>query len=451
MTRPATHHRTPALVTLLLLACCVVVACGEEPAAEKPADVADADGLETLDPRTGRYRLLREQPAAGGVDRAELERLAAIGYLEGTREAHASEGVVQHDPERSDDGLNLYVSAHAPEATLMDMDGRVLHRWRRPSTDIWPGPQPPRKGGRYFRRAYPMEDGSLLVIFAGLGIAKLDVDSKVIWAAPAEGSEKPVAHHDLEIQPNGDILALTRFPRLVEWINRKHPILDDFITLYGPDGEKKKQISLAEAFERSVYREVILDNRKKRGDIFHTNSIQSLDGSVAHVNPRFGSGNILLSMRHMSLLAVLDPKEQEIVWARRGPYEQQHDAEVLANGNLLLFDNGPSAREDSRAIELDPGTLALRWEYAGSEAEPLWSKTCGTVQRLGNGNTLVVESDNGRAIEVTRDGDVVWEFVNANRAGDQGDLVATLFDVIRLPADQPIPWAKGDALPARAD
>ena len=35
----------------------------------------------------------------------------------------------------------------------------------------------------------------------------------------------------------------------------------------------------------------------------------------------------------------------------------------------------------------------------------------GSAQRLPNGNTLAVESDRGRAIEVTPAGDIVWQFV----------------------------------------
>ena len=83
-----------------------------------------------------------------------------------------------------------------------------------------------------------------------------------------------------------------------------------------------------------------------------------------------------------------------------------------------------------------------RWRYDGSDSDPLWSKSCGTVQRLANGNTLITESDNGRALEVTPEGEVVWEFLSPHRAGDDGELVATLFDVIRLPPDLPIPWAE---------
>lgn len=444
--------RLPTSRLLLLLSSCAWISCGdvvEHPAAETAPtsnQPAPYDDFETFDPDdelgdgSGRYRRRRAAGApATDAEQAELERLAAIGYLEGTKAAHAQEGVIRHDPERSAGGVNLVVSAHAPEALLMDMEGRVLHRWVRPSADIWPGPKQKRRGARYFRRAHLMEDGALLVIFEGLGIAKLDVDSNVIWATPPEGVDAPAAHHDLEVQPNGDLLTLTRQPRIVPWLNPREYILDDFVTLYGPAGEQKFQISLVEAFGRSGFRDVLLRNEHKSGDIFHSNSIHRLDGSVAHVNTAFDPGNVLISIRHLDMLAVLAPKKREIVWASRGPYNLQHDAVVLPNGFIQLFDNGSRNRENSRVLEIDPKTLEIRWQYRGTAEDPLWSRTCGTAQRLPGGNTLVVESDNGRAIEVTPEGEIVWEWLSPHRTGD--DLVATLFDVIRLPPDTPLPRA----------
>ena len=64
--------------------------------------------------------------------------------------------------------------------------------------------------------------------------------------------------------------------------------------------------------------------------------------------------------------------------------------------------------------------------------QPLFSKTCGTAQPLANGNILIAESDRGRAIEVTTDGDIVWEFYNPHRAGERNELIATLFEMRRV-------------------
>ncbi len=47
--------------------------------------------------------------------------------------------------------------------------------------------------------------------------------------------------------------------------------------------------------------------------------------------------------------------------------------------------------------------------------KPAWnffSPRIGNAKRLPNGNTLITESSFGRFFEVTREGEVVWEYVN---------------------------------------
>ena len=69
----------------------------------------------------------------------------------------------------------------------------------------------------------------------------------------------------------------------------------------------------------------------------------------------------------------------------------------------------------------------------------------GTSQRLPNGNTLITESENGRAFEVVPGGDIVWEYNNPHRAGARGEYIGVLFEVDRLPSDFPLGWLRSDA------
>jgi hypothetical protein len=148
-------------------------------------------------------------------------------------------------------------------------------------------------------------------------------------------------------------------------------------------------------------------------------------------------------------LAVVDLDREAVVWARRGSFRDQHDAQILASGNLLLFDNR-GAEPHSRVLELDPERPEhVAWEHTGSAAQPFYSATCGTAQRLPNGNTLITESDAGRAFEVTPGGEIVWEFLSPWRAGDGGELVATLFEVVRLPPGFDTSWARPPARETR--
>ena len=89
---------------------------------------------------------------------------------------------------------------------------------------------------------------------------------------------------------------------------------------------------------------------------------------------------------------------------------------MLANGNILIFDNGVHRLDDSmpysRVIEVDPATNEITWKYQDKPAWNFFSPRMGNAQRLPNGNTLIDESSFGRFFEVTNGGEIVWEYVN---------------------------------------
>ena len=77
----------------------------------------------------------------------------------------------------------------------------------------------------------------------------------------------------------------------------------------------------------------------------------------------------------------------------------------------MIFDNGRE-RPYTRVIELNPVTEKIEWEYKGDPPQSFYSISRGGNQKLLNGNYLITESDKGHVFEVTRDGEIVWEFFN---------------------------------------
>jgi len=65
-------------------------------------------------------------------------------------------------------------------------------------------------------------------------------------------------------------------------------------------------------------------------------------------------------------------------------------------------------------VELNPVSRQIVWEYKADPPESFYTSWGGSNQRLPNGNTLIVETEEGRAFEVTKEGEVVWEFYNPN-------------------------------------
>lgn len=414
-------------------------------AASAPGELEPGQGERSKpDKGPGYWRRFKRDRYQKALDQAlaqEIEQLEAIGYLRGSSPARDLVGVTRHDVKRAFAGYNLYTAGHQPAAFLMDMRGRVLHRWAASYEDVWPGTKGPgtKLSLQFWRRVELFDNGDLLVIWDGHGIARLDRDSRVIW------KRLNAAHHDLDVSPDGEIYALAREAHVIERIDPKHAVLEDFVLVLDSRGEEKRRVSLIEAFERSIeFGHIWASSERRRGDVFHTNTIELLDGRIADRLPAFAAGNVLISIRFLDAIAVVDLERREVVWAATGTFKRQHDPTVLDSGNLLLFDNtGPGPDRFSAVQEYDPVAMKLVWEYRGSKEVPFYSHTCGAAQRLPGGNTLITESDAGRAIEVTRDKKIVWEFFNPHRAGDEKEYIATLFEVQRLPPDFPVSWTSG--------
>ena len=405
----------------------------EGPAAESP--IAATAGGGAPDPpdasERGKWRRARD-PAPSG--QAEIDAAATVllanPYLQGYRSARNRAPISRHDPERAAAGLNLYVSGHAAEALLMEMDGQVVHRWRYDLERVWPDfyDQHPIVAPRleYWRRAELLPDGDLLAIFEGLGVIRLDADSKLRWAY------RGGAHHDLFVSGE-TVTVLDRRTAVMPQGDPETVVLEDLVTVLDiEDGTVVRQVSILAALERSSYRELVR-GLEREGDILHTNTIERLEvsgltESLSGVQP----GSWLLSLHRLDALAVLDPDSETVVWALTGSWRRQHQPTVVAGGRLMLFDN-LGLGDRSQVIEVDPRTREVGWRYPVDAApDQLFSKTLGSCQRLPNGNTLITESENGRAIEVTPAGEIVWQFDSPHRAGPNRELVATLFEVVRL-------------------
>ncbi len=334
-------------------------------------------------------------------------------------------GVVTHHAQAAFDGLTLYASAHANGANLIDMDGNIVHQWSRSFRDVWKNADHTAslvpEEFIYWRRCTLYPNGDLLAIFVGIGdtpwgygLVKLDSESNILWKYTAN------VHHDLEVQSDGTIVTLTHGFRPVDEVPHFgkqlicSQVLDDQIVTLSSDGQEIGKVSVLEAFANSSFRSVLDDTEDTEWDPLHVNSVAVVSEAFARQHPFAKPGQVLISIRARNLLALVDRESQQVTWASYGPFVRQHDARMLSNGNLLVFDNrghlglgGPS-----RVVEWDPTADDIVWSFAGSEENWLYSRTRGMQQPLPNSNVLITETDRGRILEVTRQGEVVWEFRN---------------------------------------
>ncbi|OCF33196.1 PQQ enzyme repeat protein [Kwoniella heveanensis CBS 569] len=167
-------------------------------------------------------------------------------------------------------------------------------------------------------------------------------------------------------------------------------------------------------------------------------------------------GNILASLRSVSAVIIIEKATGKIIWhLDSNVVAQQHNANELPNGNILIFDNG-AYRHDwsmqwSRAIEVERATKKIVWEWYATPRETFYTPFMGSAQRLPNGNTLLCESAFGRLIEINTKNEQCWEYVNPHFAVYPEAEAAKSFPVESNSlfraykyAPEEIPWLKAE-------
>lgn len=136
-------------------------------------------------------------------------------------------------------------------------------------------------------------------------------------------------------------------------------------------------------------------------------------------------GNILISSRHLDEITKISRSTGDIIWRLGGTQNQfsfpndpgkfnyQHGIRRLANGNIILFDNGnfhtpPHSRAVEYSLDETNKVATLVWQYRNNPE--IFGFAMGFAQRLNNGNTFISwGATNPSATEVTPAGNVVQE------------------------------------------
>lgn len=294
-----------------------------------------------------------------------------------------------YDPDRAFNGYTLaFFKRRIP--VLMDMNGRIVHLWPRVRT----------RG-----RIRLLENGSLLAISLGRGVVEYDWQGNLVWQLERAGV---LVHHDAVRLANGNTLLIVRgagdTDDLIE-VDRRGEIVWRW----------RSAEHLAGFFERST---------AINGDITHLNSVQEIPSNRWHQagDPRFRSGNLLVSARNLNMIFVVDRASGEVVWRFDLELDHQHEAHMIGpelpgGGNILFFNNGLQnlyAYRQSSVVEIDPVAGSTLWSY---RAKGFFSATAGAQQPLGNGNVLISAGTGNRLFEVARDGSIVWQLAVPFRPG----------------------------------
>lgn len=300
-------------------------------------------------------------------------------------------------------------------AWLYDSNGTLVHTWIVDYDAL--DPDGPSNGSDAPHALHVLADGSILVGFdKGDVMARLDSCSVPVWIRPG------VFHHTMEPAEDGSIWTwyatgtayghyqyLENFdPETGEHI-KGLALVDDII--------RKSDFAATVLAVTSDYpfREFDRDPKDYELDIFHPNDIEELPASLVREFPMFETGDLMLSFRNISLVLVVNPKNQRIKWWSHGPWRFQHDPDFRPDGKISVYDNNPE-RDGSRILTIDPRTRKVSDELSDVEFS-FYSKYRGKHQYLTNGNVLIVAPEEGRVVEVAKDGRKVLEFNNISPFG----------------------------------
>lgn len=379
-------------------------------------------------------------------------------------------GVTIYDKSKAWNGYTL-LSGADKHTYLVDMNGQAVHRWPYPgfpSLLVDPALNQGRKG-HVLVQLEERKDPDKRSFGNGVNnhaIAELDWSGKVVWQWSGEeragearagqsAADRPAAsnayqHHDLQRLDNGNTLVLANQLHRIAGFKLEQ-IIDDALYEVAPDGKVVWRWLASEHLDEFGFtaEQLELVRGTSLADYLHMNNAHTLGPNkwFDAGDKRFAPDNILIDSRQANFLVILDKGTGKVVWrlgpnypdaGPRNPFAKgpdlpravdqlsgQHDAKLIAKGlpgagNILVFDNQggagypgvayPIITGASRVLEIDPSTLQIVWEYRAGTS--LFSAFTSSARRLPNGNTLIAEGQTGRVFQVTKEGQIVWEYVS---------------------------------------
>jgi hypothetical protein len=234
--------------------------------------------------------------------------------------------------------------------------------------------------------------------------------------------------HELRILPNGHMLLIGNDVQTVD------------MSVYVAGGNPRATVLGNHVLELDAAKNVIFewrcwDHFKFTDGIDADLTLASFDYVHMNAVEVDTDGNILISSRNMSEITKIERSTGRIMWRMGGKNNQftftkdpntfiyqnkslsfsyQHDIRTAPGGTYTIFDNGNlRSNKFSRAVEYRIDTVSMTaemvWQYR--HTPDYYSAWMGSVQRLGNGSTLINWADASapKATEVKQDGSIAFE------------------------------------------
>ena len=276
------------------------------------------------------------------------------------------------------------------------------------------------KGPERYRMVHPllMSDGGL-IFQDDSPLVRIDACSNVVWTLDG------VFHHSIERDREGNLWVPSRiWPSSIPGTTRN--TVDEALAQVSPDGQLLMRRSMAQILVDNDMAWVVYGIPPFSEDPLHMNDIQP----VLESGPYWQAGDLFVSLRNRSMVLLYRPSTNKILWYKQGPWILQHDINILNDHQISVFNNntrtvaGDFVVDGSNNIAIyDFAKDAVTFPYSDAFSKlDIRTKTEGRGTILDNGDVFVEESDYGRALRVSVDGEIRWRYVSGLSDGSNSIL-----------------------------
>lgn len=284
-------------------------------------------------------------------------------------------------------GLYMVCTASPDSLAFLDHGGQWQSRFRA-------------RGGTNFER-HP--DGTYTAYDADFVHKRWDADLRIIDTIAAVGFSTDF--HDVKVLANGNYMILGYDTRTID--------MSALVSGGRPDARV-----IGAVLQEVTPAGVVVFEWKSLDHIPPTDATQNIQltqPTIDYIHPNSfwmdTDGNILLSCRHLDEVIKINRSTGAIIWRMGGSrsrgnqfrfvndtvdgffgFSHQHTVERLADGSILLFDNGnlrqnPWSRAVVYRIDEQAKTATRTWQYR--RPADVFTRSKGSATRLDNGNILI--------------------------------------------------------------
>jgi len=290
-----------------------------------------------------------------------------------------------------------------------------------------------------FRAIHPVptDDGGLIVKDHQSPLSRIDACGAIVWRL-----DDAEYHHSTEPAPEGGYWVPSYADPLELDLKASADYLDDALVRVSEGGEVLERVSLTKSMVAAeMMPEFLTDITFVQViDPIHLNDIQPVPGD----GPYWSEGDVFVSLRHPSIIALVRPSSGEVLWWRRGPWMAQHDVDVIDDHTISVFSNntydagrGGYIKGQSEVLFYDFETDEVTSPYLeASEQFDIATVSEGLSEILPDGSIVIEEENSGRILIISQENELLAEYVNRAEDGE----------IYRMGWSRYLDGAEGDAL-----